>query len=153
MSNLNTVGLDYATGGNHEFDFDMRCCANAEESRFQDRSNVIDRKPQTIWRREAFESEKLMVSKSDLRWCCPNDRLHRDRSGLELPNPCETAKSVPIFINLAPSCRGFDHCRWEDKESRCSDVDLLIGVTNNAWDQKRAAPRLQDDIRARSWGE
>lgn len=132
----NTIGLDYATFGNHEFDFGPDVLRDRiKESKFGwIAANVIDTKtgkpfgdvPAYVIRE--FGGVKIGIFGLVL----PETKsTSRPGANVEFRNPCETAKQmvselhgqgVKVVIALTHlSMR-------EDKEvARCADVDVIIG--------------------------
>jgi len=132
----NVSGLDYATFGNHEFDFGPDVLRERmKESRFKwVAANVIDRKtgqpfgdalPYVI---REFDGVKVGIFGLTLEETKTTSRPGPD---VEFLNPCETArkmvsefhsrgvKTVVALTHLSMS---------EDKEvARCADVDVIIG--------------------------
>jgi 5'-nucleotidase / UDP-sugar diphosphatase len=132
----NVSGLDYATFGNHEFDFGPDVLVQRmKESRFKwVAANVIDKKtgkpfgdalPYVI---REFDGVKVGIFGLTLEETKITSRPGAD---VEFLNPCETArkmvselhgrgvKTVVALTHLSMS---------EDKEvARCADVDVIIG--------------------------
>ena len=132
----NVAGLDYATFGNHEFDFGPEVLLQRiKESRFGwVAANVIDKKtgqpfggvPPYVIRE--FDGVKLGI----IGLVLPETKTtSRPGSDVEFLNPCETAnKWIPeIHKKGAQVVVALTHLSMrEDKElARCSDVDVVIG--------------------------
>jgi len=132
----NTAGLDYATFGNHEFDFGPAVLSERmKESRFQwVASNVIDKKSgepfggaQRFVIRE-FKGVKIGIFGLVL----PETKItSRPGADVEFLSPCETAKKMVSAIRDrgATVIVALTHLSMrEDKEvARCADVDVIIG--------------------------
>ncbi|MCM3871211.1 MAG: bifunctional metallophosphatase/5'-nucleotidase [Pyrinomonadaceae bacterium] len=132
----NTAGLDYATFGNHEFDFGPDVLIERmKESRFPwIAANVIDKKTgkplggaQSFVIRE-FDGVKIGIFGLVLPETKTTSRAGPD---VDFLNPCETAKQVVSDIHAqgAKVVVALTHLSMrEDKEvARCSDVDVIIG--------------------------
>jgi 5'-nucleotidase len=132
----NVAGLDYATFGNHEFDFGPEVLLERiKESRFGwVASNVIDKKtgqpfggvPPYVIRE--FDGVKIGI----IGLVLPETKTtSRPGPDVEFLNPCETAnKFIPeIHSKGAQVVVALTHLSMsEDKEvARCSDVDVIIG--------------------------
>jgi 5'-nucleotidase len=132
----NASGLDYATFGNHEFDFGPDVLrARMSESHFKWlAANVIDKKtgkpfadtPEFIVRE--FDGVKVGIFGIVLR-----DTLQTSRPGpdVEILDPCATAARIIPKIHAAgaQSIVALTHLSMaEDKQlARCSGVDVIIG--------------------------
>ena len=131
----NTSGLDYATFGNHEFDFgDEVLKARIAESKFKWlAANVIDKKtgklfadtPEFVVRE--FEGVKIglfgILLPATLQTSSPNN--------VDILDPCATALRVIPKIHAAGAqvIVALTHLSMaEDKQlARCSGVDVIIG--------------------------
>jgi 5'-nucleotidase / UDP-sugar diphosphatase len=132
----NTVGLDYATFGNHEFDFgpDVLKQRMAESKFGWIAANVIDTKTgkpfpgaQPFVIRE-FGGVKVGIFGLVL----PETKItSKPGPDIEFRNPCDTAKKMvsELHDRGAKVVVALTHLSMrEDKEvARCSDVDLIIG--------------------------
>jgi 5'-nucleotidase len=132
----NAVGLDYATFGNHEFDFGPATLKERiKESKFGwIAANVIDRttgKPfadvQPFVIRE-FSGVKIGIFGLVLPETKTTSKPGDD---VEFRNPCETAKQMVSELHGrgAKVVVALTHLSMrEDKEvARCADVDVIIG--------------------------
>jgi 5'-nucleotidase len=132
----NAAALDYATFGNHEFDFGPAVLSERiRESRFDWLvANVIDRKTgkpfggtQPFVIRE-FDGIKLGIFGLVLQSTRVESRPGPD---LEFLDPCETAKKVvsEIHDRGARAVVALTHLSMqEDKRvARCADVDVIVG--------------------------
>lgn len=132
----NTVGLDYATFGNHEFDFGPDVLLERmKESRFKwIAANVIDKRtgkpfggaqPYII---RQFDGVKVGIFGLVLPETKTTSRPGPD---IDFLNPCETARRIVAELhNLGvKSVVALTHLSMaEDKEvARCADVDVVIG--------------------------
>lgn len=132
----NTVGLDYATFGNHEFDFGPDVLVERiKESKFGwIAANVIDTRtgkpfgdvPPYVIRE--FSGVKVGIFGLVL----PETKsTSRPGPNVEFRNPCETAKQVVSELHGqgAKVVIALTHLSMrEDKEvARCADVDVIIG--------------------------
>ncbi|MGI8917699.1 MAG: bifunctional metallophosphatase/5'-nucleotidase, partial [Pyrinomonadaceae bacterium] len=132
----NVAGLDYATFGNHEFDFGPEVLLERiKESRFGwVAANVIDKKtgqpfggvPPYVIRE--FDGVKIGI----IGLVLPETKTtSRPGGDVEFLSPCETAnKLIPeIHSKGAQVVVALTHLSMnEDKEvARCSDVDVIIG--------------------------
>jgi 5'-nucleotidase len=132
----NTIGLDYATFGNHEFDFGPDVLKERmRESRFGwVAANVIDTKtgkpfggaaPYVI---REFGGVKIGIFGLVLPETKTTSRPGPD---VEFRNPCDTAKKMvsELHDRGAKVVVALTHLSMrEDKEvARCADVDLIIG--------------------------
>ena len=132
----NVAGLDYATFGNHEFDFGPEILLERiKESRFGwVAANVIDKKtgqpfggvPPYVIRE--FDGVKIGI----IGLVLPETKTtSRPGPDVEFLSPCETAnKFIPeIHSKGALVVVALTHLSMnEDKEvARCSDVDVIIG--------------------------
>lgn len=132
----NAAGLDYATFGNHEFDFGPDVLRDRmKESRFKwIAANVIDKKtgkpfgdalPYII---REFDGIKIGIFGLVLP-----DTMTTSRPGpdVEFLNPCETARKMVSELNAqgVKSVVALTHLSMvEDKEvARCANIDLIIG--------------------------
>lgn len=132
----NVAGLDYATFGNHEFDFGPEVLTERiKESRFGwVAANVIDTKtgqpfagvPPFVIRE--FDGVKVGI----IGLVLPETKTtSRPGPNIEFLNPCETAKKVipEMRAQGAGVIVALTHLSMrEDKElARCSNVDVIIG--------------------------
>lgn len=132
----NTAGLDYATFGNHEFDFGPDVLVERiKESKFGwIAANVIDTRtgkpfgdvPPYVIRE--FSGVKVGIFGLVL----PETKsTSRPGPNVEFRNPCETAKQVVSELHGqgAKVVIALTHLSMrEDKEvARCADVDVIIG--------------------------
>lgn len=132
----NTVGLDYATFGNHEFDFGPDVLVERiKESKFGwIAANVIDTRtgkpfgdvPPYVIRE--FSGVKVGIFGLVL----PETKsTSRPGPNVDFRNPCETAKQVVTELHGqgAKVVIALTHLSMrEDKEvARCADVDVIIG--------------------------
>lgn len=132
----NTIGLDYATFGNHEFDFGPDVLRDRiKESKFGwVAANVIDLKtgktfgdvPPYVIRE--FSGVKIGIFGLVLPETKTTSRPGPD---VDFRNACETAKQMVSEIHAqgAKVVVALTHLSMrEDKEvARCADVDLIIG--------------------------
>ncbi|HKO98806.1 MAG TPA: 5'-nucleotidase C-terminal domain-containing protein [Pyrinomonadaceae bacterium] len=132
----NAAGLDYATFGNHEFDFGPDVLRDRmKESQFKwIAANVIDKKtgkpfgdslPYII---REFEGIKVGIFGLVL----PETRTtSRPGPDVDFLNPCETARKMVSELHQqgVKSIVALTHLSMaEDKEvARCADIDLIIG--------------------------
>lgn len=132
----NVAGLDYATFGNHEFDFGPEVLLERiKESRFGWlATNVVDKKtgqtfggvPPYVIRE--FDGVKIGI----IGLVLPETKTtSRPGTDVEFFDPCETANEVIPEIHLkgAQVVVALTHLSMrEDKEvARCADVDVIIG--------------------------
>lgn len=132
----NVAGLDYATFGNHEFDFGPDVLRERiKESRFGWlAANVIDKKTGKPFGGVApfvireFDGVKIGIFGLVLPETKTTSRPGPD---VEFLDPCDTAKKVIADIHArgAKVVVALTHLSMrEDKEvARCSDVDVIIG--------------------------
>ena len=136
IDSWNTAGLDYATFGNHEFDFGPDVLlARIKESRFGwVAANVIDRKtgapfggaqPYVI---REFDGVKIGI----LGLVLPDTKTtSRPGPDIDFLKPCEVAQKTvkEIHGRGAKVVVALTHLSMrEDKElARCADVDVIIG--------------------------
>jgi 5'-nucleotidase len=132
----NVAGLDYATFGNHEFDFGPDVLRERmKESRFKwIAANVIDKKtgkpfgdaaPYVI---REFEGVKVGIFGLVL----PDTRTtSRPGPDVDFLNPCETARKIvkELRDRGVKTIVALTHLSMvEDKQvARCADVDVIIG--------------------------
>ncbi len=136
IDSWNTAGLDYATFGNHEFDFGPdELLKRMKESKFKWlAANVIDKKtgkpfgdalPFVI---REFDGVKVGIFGLTLEETRTTSRPGPD---IEFLNPCETAKKMVSELHArgAKTVVALTHLSMsEDKEvARCADVDVIIG--------------------------
>jgi 5'-nucleotidase len=136
IESWNTAGLDYATFGNHEFDFGPEVLRERiKESRFSwMAANVIDKKTgQPFGGAESFVIREFDGVKIGIFGLVLPETKTTSRSGpdVDFLNPCETAKKVvsDIHAHGAKVVVALTHLSMrEDKEvARCSEVDVIIG--------------------------
>ena len=132
----NIAGLDYATFGNHEFDFGPEVLLQrVKESRFGWlAANVIDKRTGKLFGEvppfviREFDGVKIGIIGLVLPETKTTSRAGPD---LEFLDPCATAKKVipEIRAKGANVIVALTHLSMrEDKElARCSDVDVIIG--------------------------
>jgi 5'-nucleotidase len=132
----NTVGLDYATFGNHEFDFGPDVLKDRiKESKFNwVAANVIDKTTNNTFAgvppyvvRE-FGGVKIGIFGLVL----PDTKTtSRPGANVEFRNSCETAKEMVSTLHAqgVKVVIALTHLSMkEDKEvARCADIDLIIG--------------------------
>lgn len=136
IESWNAAGLDYATFGNHEFDFGPAVLSERiSESRFGWlAANVIDRKTgkpfggaQSFVIRE-FDGVKIGIFGLVLQSTKVESRPGPD---VDFLDPCETAKRVVSKIHEqgAKVVVALTHLSMqEDKRvARCADVDVVVG--------------------------
>lgn len=136
IDSWNTVGLDYATFGNHEFDFGPEVLlARMKESRFPwIAANVIDKKTgKPFGGAESFVIREFDGVKIGIFGLVLPETKTTSRPGpdVDFLNPCATAKQVVSDIRArgAKVVVALTHLSMrEDKEvARCADVDVIIG--------------------------
>ncbi|MBA2524396.1 MAG: 5'-nucleotidase C-terminal domain-containing protein [Pyrinomonadaceae bacterium] len=136
IESWNTAGLDYATFGNHEFDFGPEVLRERmKESRFPWlAANVIDKKTGKLFGgAESFVIREFGGVKIGIFGLVLPETRTTSRPGpdVDFLNPCETAKKVVSDIHAggAKVVVALTHLSMrEDKEvARCSDVDVIIG--------------------------
>jgi len=132
----NTAGLDYATFGNHEFDFGPDVLKQRmNESKFGwIAANVIDTKTgKPFGDAKSFVIREFGGVKIGIFGLVLPETKTTSRPGpdVEFRDPCETAKQVvpEIHAQGAKVVVALTHLSMrEDKEvARCADVDLIIG--------------------------
>jgi len=132
----NIAGLDYATFGNHEFDFGPDVLKERmKESKFGwIAANVIEKttgKP--FGNAEPFVIREFGGVKIGIFGLVLPETMTTSRPGadVEILNPCDVAKTMVAEIHNrgAKVVVALTHLSMrEDKEvARCSDVDLIIG--------------------------
>ncbi len=132
----NLVGLDYATFGNHEFDFGPDVLRERmKESRFKwIAANVIDKKTGKPFGDAApyvvreFEGVKVGIFGLVL----PDTKTtSRPGPDVDFLNPCETARKVvrELRDRGVKTIVALTHLSMvEDKQvARCADIDVIIG--------------------------
>ena len=136
IESWNTVGLDYATFGNHEFDFGPEVLLERmKESHFPwIAANVIDKKTgKPFGGAESFVIREIDGVKIGIFGLVLPETKTTSRPGpdVDFLNPCQTAKQVVSDIHArgAKVVVALTHLSMrEDKEvARCSDVDVIIG--------------------------
>ena len=132
----NTVGLDYATFGNHEFDFGPDVLRERiKESKFRwVAANVIDMKSgKPFGDVPSYVVREFGGVKVGLFGLVLPETKSTSRPGpdVEFRNPCETAKQMVSELHAqgVKVVVALTHLSMrEDKEvARCADVDLIIG--------------------------
>ena len=132
----NTLGLDYATFGNHEFDFGPDVLKDRmRESKFGwIAANVIDTKTGKPFGGAApFVIREFSGVKIGIFGLVLPETKTTSRPGpdVEFRNPCDTAKKMvsELHDRGAKVVVALTHLSMrEDKEvARCADVDLIIG--------------------------
>lgn len=132
----NAIGLDYATFGNHEFDFGPDVLRDRiRESKFGwVAANVIDNKTgKTFADVPPFVIREFAGVKIGIFGLVLPDTKVTSRPGpnVEFHNPCDVAKQMvsEIHDRGAKVVIALTHLSMrEDKEvARCADVDLIIG--------------------------
>src|SRR5215510_9793119 len=159
----NAVGLDYATFGNHEFDFGPDVLKQRiQESRFGwVAANVIDSKTgKPFGGAEPYVIREFGKVKIGIFGLVLPETRTTSRPGpdVEFRNPCETAKAMVAEIRSrgAKVVVALTHLSMrEDKEvARCSGVDLIIGGHEHTLLQSSAggAPIFKMTADAREMG-
>jgi 5'-nucleotidase len=159
----NVAGLDYATFGNHEFDFGPAVLRERmKESHFPWLSaNVIDRttgKP--FGGAEPFVIREFDGVKIGIFGLVLQETKETSRPGpdVDFLSPCETAKQAVSDIHArgAKVVIALTHLSMqEDKDvARCADVDLIIGGHEHSLLESAAggAPILKMTADARELG-
>ena len=132
----NAVGLDYATFGNHEFDFGPDVLRERiKESKFGWISaNVIDKQTnQPFGGAKRYIVREFGAVKIGIFGLVLPETKTSSRPGenVDFLNPCETAKQVVSELHEqgVKVVVGLTHLSMrEDKEvARCSGVDLIVG--------------------------
>ncbi len=132
----NTAGLDYATFGNHEFDFGPDVLLERmKESRFKwIAANVIDKKTgKPFGGAETYVIREFEGVKVGMFGLVLPDTKTTSRPGpdVEFLSPCETARKVvkELRDRGVKTIVALTHLSMvEDKEvARCADVDVIIG--------------------------
>lgn len=132
----NIAGLDYATFGNHEFDFGPDVLKQRmKESKFGWlAANVVEKSTgKTFGSAEPFVIREFNGVKVGIFGLVLPDTKNTSRPGpdVDFLNPCETAKAMVTEIHNrgARVVVALTHLSMrEDKEvARCSDVDVIIG--------------------------
>jgi 5'-nucleotidase len=132
----NVAGIDYATFGNHEFDYGpATLLERMQESKFKwIAANVIDRRTKKPFGgAEAFVVREFAGVRIGIFGLVLPDTQNTSRPGpdIEFLNPCETARKMVAEIHSkgAKVVVALTHLSMgEDKElARCSDVDVIIG--------------------------
>lgn len=132
----NAIGLDYATFGNHEFDFGPDVLVERiKESKFSwIAANVIDtRTGQPFGDAKRYVVREFGGVKVGLFGIVlPETKItSKPGANVEFRNPCDTAKEVVSELHGqgVKVVIALTHLSMrEDKEvARCSDVDLIIG--------------------------
>jgi 5'-nucleotidase len=132
----NAAGLDYATLGNHEFDFGpMVLSERMKESRFPWlAANVIDKKTgQPFGGAKQFVIREFSGIKIGIFGLVLPETKTTSRPGddVEFRDPCDTAKTMVSAIHDqgAKVVVALTHLSMrEDKEvAKCAEVDVIIG--------------------------
>lgn len=132
----NTIGLDYATFGNHEFDFGPATLKDRiKESKFGwIAANVIDRTTgKTFGDVPSYVIREFGGVKVGIFGLVLPETKSTSRPGddVEFRNPCDTAKQMVSELHAqgAKVVVALTHLSMrEDKEvARCADVDVIIG--------------------------
>src|SRR6185312_573250 len=132
----NAIGLDYATYGNHEFDFGPDVLAQrVTESKFGwIAANVIDKRSgQPFGGAKRFVVREFSGVKIGIfGLVLPETKItSRPGDNVEFRSPCDTAKQMvsEIHDHGAKVVVALTHLSMrEDKEvARCADVDVIIG--------------------------
>ena len=132
----NTIGLDYATFGNHEFDFGPATLKDRiKESKFGwIAANVFDRTTgKTFGDVPPYVVRQFGGVKVGIFGLVLPETKSTSRAGddVEFRNPCETAKQMVSELHAqgAKVIVALTHLSMrEDKEvARCADVDVIIG--------------------------
>ncbi|HEY5884039.1 MAG TPA: bifunctional UDP-sugar hydrolase/5'-nucleotidase [Pyrinomonadaceae bacterium] len=132
----NTAGLDYATFGNHEFDFGPDVLRERmKESRFKwIAANVIDKKTgKPFGGAETYVIREFDGVKVGMFGLVLPDTKTTSRPGpdVEFLSPCETARKVvkELRDRGVKTIVALTHLSMvEDKEvAKCADVDVIIG--------------------------
>jgi 5'-nucleotidase len=160
----NVAGLDYATFGNHEFDFGPEVLLQRmKESRFKwVAANVIDRKtgkpfgdalPYIV---REFDGVKVGIFGLVLPETKTTSRPGPD---VDFLNPCETARKMVSELQArgVKTIVALTHLSMsEDKEvARCADVDVIIGGHEHSLLESASggAPILKMTADARELGQ
>src|SRR5258706_11729123 len=132
----NLSGLDYATFGNHEFDFGPDVLRERmRDSHFKWlAANVIDKKTQKLFgETPEFAIREFEGVKIELFRIVLQETLQTSRPGpdVDILDPCQTAARVVPKIRAAgaPAIVALTHQTLADDKrfARCSRVDLIIG--------------------------
>ncbi|MEA2176020.1 MAG: 5-nucleotidase / UDP-sugar diphosphatase [Blastocatellia bacterium] len=132
----NNIGLDYATFGNHEFDFGPDVLQQrVKESNFKWlAANVVDKKSgKTFAQTQPFIIREFAGAKVGIFGITLPETKNTSRPGpdVDFLDPCATARQLVPQIRAqgAQVVIALTHLSMrEDKElARCADVDLIIG--------------------------
>ena len=159
----NSSGLDYATFGNHEFDFGPAVLrARMSESHFKWlAANVVDKKTgRTFGNTPEFVVREFDGVKVGLFGIVLQETLQTSRPGpdVDILDPCATAARVIPEIHAAGAqvIVALTHqTMGDDKQfARCSGVDLIIGGHEHTLLESMSgrAPILKMDSDARELG-
>lgn len=159
----NVAGLDYATFGNHEFDFGPDVLLERmKESKFKwIAANVIDKKTGKPFGNAApFVIREFDGVKVGIFGLVLPDTKTTSRPGndVEFLNPCETAREMVKLLNDqgVKSIVALTHLSMaEDKDvARCAKVDVIIGGHEHSLLESAAggAPILKMTSDARELG-
>jgi 5'-nucleotidase len=136
IDSWNNIGLDYATFGNHEFDFGPEVLRErVKESNFKWlAANVIDKKTgKTFSETQPFIIREFDGVKIGLFGITLPETKQTSRPGpdVDFLDPCETARKIipQIRAQGAQVIIALTHLSMnEDKQlARCSGVDVIIG--------------------------
>lgn len=132
----NTIGLDYAVFGNHEFDFGPDVLRERmNESRFKWlAANVVDKRTgKTFGNTAPYVIREFGNVKIGLFGLTLPDTKNTSRPGpdVDFLDPCETARKIVPEMRArgAQAVVALTHLSMrEDKQvARCADVDVIIG--------------------------
>jgi 5'-nucleotidase len=132
----NIAGLDYATFGNHEFDFGPEVLRERmKESRFKwIAANVIDKKTgKPFGNAESYVIREFDGVKVGIFGLVLPETRTTSRPGpdVDFLNPCETARKIVSELRKrgVKTIVALTHLSMvEDKQvARCADVDVVIG--------------------------
>ena len=160
----NTIGLDYATYGNHEFDFGPDVLAQrVAESKFGwIAANVIDKRTgQPFGGAKRFVVREFGGVKVGLfGLVLPETKItSRPGDNVEFRSPCDTAKEVVSELHGqgVKVVVALTHLSMrEDKEvARCANVNLIVGGHEHTLLQSQAgvAPIFKMTADAREMGQ
>jgi 5'-nucleotidase len=131
----NLVGLDYATFGNHEFDFGPDVLRQRMgESRFKWlAANVVDKKTGKLFADPEYVIREFEGVKIGIFGIVLQETMQTSRPGpdIDILDPCTTATRVVPKIHAAGAqvVVALTHLAMADdkKLARCAGVDLIIG--------------------------
>jgi 5'-nucleotidase len=136
IESWNAAGLDYATFGNHEFDFGPTVLNDRmKESKFKWlAANVVDKNTHKVFGvAEAFDIREFDGVKVGVFGLVLPSTKSESRPGpdVEFLDPCETAKDVVAQIRArgVNTVVALTHLSMsEDKRvARCAQIDVIIG--------------------------